>query len=93
MINLVENNTKEASINKTEQQIQFERFQEAVSTIERIDKSACEDGMLAQYEINNMSVRVCQKWEKLMKELLSYLKANLPEEDRSEEHTSELQSR
>lgn len=83
LINLVENNIKEASINKTEQQIQFERFQEAVSTIERIDKSACEDGMLAQYEINNMSVRVCQKWEKLMKELLSYLKANLPKEDYS----------
>ena len=83
LINLVENNIKETSINKTEQQIQFERFQEAISTIERIDKSVCEDGMLAQYEINNMSVRVCQKWEKLMKEMLSYLKANMPEEDYS----------
>ena len=28
LINLVENNTKEPSINKTEQQIQFERFQD-----------------------------------------------------------------
>ena len=83
LINLVENNIKETSINKTEQQIQFERFQEAISTIERIDKSVCEDGMLAQYEINNMSVRVSQKWEKLMKEMLSYLKANMPEEDYS----------
>ena len=83
LINLVENNPKEPSINKTEQQIQFERFQDALSSIERIDQSSCSDGMLAQYEINNMSYRVSQKWESLMKEMLSYLKANLSEEDYS----------
>ncbi|MBP5468069.1 MAG: DUF1311 domain-containing protein, partial [Candidatus Riflebacteria bacterium] len=83
LINLVENNIKEAAINKTEQQIQFERFQDALSSIERIDKSICEEEILAQYELNNMSVRISQKWEKLMKEMLSYLKANLADEDYS----------
>ncbi len=83
LINLVENNTKEPSINKTEQQIQFERFQETLSSIERIDKATCSDGMLAQFEINNMSDRVSKKWESLMKEMLSYLKDNLTDEDYS----------
>ena len=83
LIKLVENNIKEASINKTEQQIQFDKFQDSISTIERIDKSVYEDGMLAQYEINNMSVRISQKWEKLMKEMLSYLKESLSDEDYS----------
>lgn len=82
LINLVENNTKEPPVNnKSEQQIKLERFQDALNSIERIDKSSCEDEMLAQYEINNMSVWVCKKWEKLMKEMLSYLKDNLSEED------------
>ena len=81
LINLVENNTKEPSINKTEQQIQFEKFQDALSSIERIDKSTCSDGMLAQFEINNMSYRISQKWESLMKEMLSYLKDNLTADD------------
>lgn len=83
LINLVENNTKEPSVNKTEQQIQYEKFQDALSSIERIDRSTCSDGMLAQYEINNMSYRVSQKWETLMKEMLSYLKDNLSDEDYS----------
>lgn len=84
LINLVENNTKEPNVNnKSEQQIQLERFQDSLSSIERIDKSACEDGMLAQYEINNISVWVCKKWENLMKEMLSYMKGNLSEEDYS----------
>ena len=39
--------------------------------------------MLAQYEINNMSYRVSKKWESLMNEMLSYLKANLSDEDYS----------
>ena len=57
LINLVDNNTKEPPVNnKSEQQIKLERFQDALNSIERIDKSSCEDGMLAQYEINNMSV-------------------------------------
>ena len=82
LINLVINNDQESWLEiPTEQQIQFEKFQEDISTIERIDKSVCEEGMLAQYEINNMSVRICKKWEKLMKEILSFLKANLSEED------------
>ena len=84
LINLVDNNTKEPPVNnKSEQQIKLERFQDALNSIERIDKSSCEDGMLAQYEINNMSVWVCKKWEKLMKEMLSYMKDNLSEEDYS----------
>ena len=83
LINLVENNTKEPSINKTEQQIQHEKFQDALSSIERIDKSVCSDEMLAQFEINNMSDRVSKKWESLMKEMLSYLKDNLSDEDYS----------
>ena len=83
LINLVENNTKEPSIIKTEQQIKFEKFQDALSSIERIDNSACSDGMLAQYEINNISYRVSKKWESLMKEMLSYLKNNLTDEDYS----------
>lgn len=83
LINLVENNPKEPAVNKTEQQIQFEKFQDALFSIERIDKSTCSDGMLAQYEINNMSYRVSQKWESLMKEMLSYLKENLSDEDYS----------
>ena len=83
LINLVENNLKEPSINKTEQQIQHEKFQDALSSIERIDKSVCSDEMLAQFEINNMSDRVSKKWESLMKEMLSYLKDNLSDEDYS----------
>ena len=83
LIALVENNPKEPSINKTEQQIQFEKLQDALSAIERIDQSVCSDGMLAQYEINNMSYRVSKKWESLMNEMLSYLKANLSDEDYS----------
>lgn len=83
LINLVENNTKEPSIIKTEQQIQYEKFQDALSSIERIDKSVCSDEMLAQFEINIMSDRVSKKWESLMKEMLSYLKNNLTDEDYS----------
>ena len=81
LINLVDNNTKEPSVNKTEQQIQYEKFQDALSSIERIDKSVCSDEMLAQFEINNMSDRVSKKWESLMKEMLSYLKNNLTDEE------------
>ena len=84
LIDLVVNNEQEALlVIPTEQQIQYESFQDSVTTIERIDKSVCEDGMLAQYEINNMSVRICKKWENLMKEMLAYLKANLSDEDYS----------
>ena len=83
LINLVENNLKEPSINKTKQQIQHEKFQDDLSSIERIDKSVCSDEMLAQFEINKMSDRVSKKWESLMKEMLSYLKDNLSDEDYS----------
>ncbi len=80
---LVENDTKEPSvINKTEQQIQFKRFQEAISNIETIEKSIS-DAELCQADKFEMRSKVESKWKLLMKEMLSYLKNNLTKEDYS----------